>query len=58
MELQVILNGDTIELDNGHQYMTILVDDAKDLIVALQDKVYTKNTERNLEKDYNYTGGL
>jgi hypothetical protein len=58
MDLQVTLNNETIELDNGHQYLTITVEEAQKLVCDLQEKIYIKNCEKNQEIDSNFNGGL
>ena len=51
-----------VELDNGHQYITIQVEDLKQVKDALdnilRNEVKRDHIEENLKKDWNFLGGL
>ena len=56
--IQVNLENDSIELDDGRQYMSIPLEDARKLIKKMEEKIQVAITEKNLKKDWNYLGGL
>lgn len=60
MDLQVTYESmdDLVEIDNGIDYIKMSLDEAKELHKKLSDVLYTAQKERNLEKDWNYLGGL
>ena len=58
MSLEVILNDDNISIDTGYQYITLSIEEAKNLVKQLEDKLYVKQVEKNQDEDYKYMGGL
>lgn len=60
MEIQIDLNknNETIELDNGHQYISLSIKDAQKLQSRLNEILHDLKLDKNLEKDWNYLGGL
>ena len=58
MPLEVILNDDNIAIDTGYQYITLSIEEAKNLVKQLEDKLYVKQVEKNQDEDYKYMGGL
>jgi hypothetical protein len=58
MEVQVEINDDKIEIDTGHSYLSLSLDDAKLLKNKLEEKLRTIRDAENLEKDWNFFGGL
>lgn len=58
MDLQVKLFNELITLDNGVQYMELTPEEARIVIRKIEDILYAQQVEENLEKDWNYLGGL
>ena len=58
MEIQVKVNENEIEIDNGAQYITLTMEDFKKVQAAVNEKKYADKTEENLKKNWNFLGGL
>jgi len=57
MTFEVTRKDNSIELDNGVQYISLSIEDAEKLIAQIKSKLVTP-VEENLKKDWNYLGGL
>lgn len=57
--MKVKVNNKQILLESQTgQKMEISLDEAKELCILIEDKLYMENLEDNLKKDWNYLGGL
>lgn len=58
MDFEITLTEETVEIDNGYQYLSVSLEDLPSLINKLQDKLTIKRNEENLQKNWNFLGGL
>jgi len=56
--VHVEITDDSVDIDNGVSLISIPLEEAREFIKQMEEKLYTKSTEDNINKDWNYRGGL